>query len=180
MTEQESGPLHNSKWAVWALSTPKFSLPSSGRIDLGDGFFVSTSLPFAFAERWQTRLGTDDVTRIQGAGLYLNCIEQSAEPLLTDSESERLRTRIWRFYVGLLIAAPFLRHGTPTLLVGATEDGELILRRHYQYDAVPDTVGATPVTLSPRQFRHAKEFAQTVEAVETQNASPRFMRALRT
>lgn len=101
-------------------------LPSK---EFPSGLWVSFVPPIALDAQWKEWLGSIRVKQIEGCNLFLLVKAASNQPGVLDAENKELQNRVWRYYLGLLLADRFATNAPPVLVTGAYQSGDLTIRQ---------------------------------------------------
>lgn len=148
------------------------------RIEMGDGFFLTSELPFALPAHWKAWLGTLNYPAISEAGAYVMHVSPTVPNESFDVEL--LLGTIRDLYVGLMISARYLAHGEGFLLVGETRGSEPSVKRVVGLPATYYSRGHPQVPVDERDLLEAVRFARVIGSVRKDHLNDRLWRMLRT
>ncbi len=77
---------------------------------------------------WREWIGSIRAEEIEGCNLVLLAKMPSSSPEVLDGENQLLKTRVWTFYRGLLLASTFTPAHPPILFSGSRENGSFGVR----------------------------------------------------
>ncbi len=117
----------NDKYALVALRTR--SNTDLAPTEVVQGVWAASKPLALFTTHWKEWLGSIRADHLGRCNVCLMAKMPSASPSVIDHETVELENRVWRAYVGLLLANPFAAEGAPLLMSGACEAGEVGVRR---------------------------------------------------
>jgi hypothetical protein len=134
------GQLSQAKLAsnLWALANTTFDIPA----------------------QWQGWLGSIRVEEVQACNLFLLSKLASASPDILDAENQTLQTRVWNFYIGLLLASLAVPAHRPVMLTGTRRAGEVGIRQQSDLDVPTARLFHPYPPLSPDDVRLAAELGE--------------------
>lgn len=172
------------KFAVLALSGTNATYDGPDFLDLGDGYFFSTRLPFEGPNFVKEQFGNVALTNLAKAQFVLWTAETSPEPKIFDDQNRKLRKKCYRFYLGLLVSVRYFDHAEMLQLLGAypyeNAPSDVMVRNFVQYERAWTTIGSPTTRVSKALLHEAAQFAQAIEQVEQQGNGERLMRILGT
>lgn len=168
-----------SKYALLALPDPNTRGSLAPITDLGDGYYFGYELPGRIPDHWREWIGSLELRRVEQARFYLLARAPSAQPEVLDDENEALVRRVYRLYLGLLIAVPYFRHGEIICLSGANVGGELQVRQRSRYLPVFNSIGSPHAEITVPKLRDAAALATAIAKVADGGLSDRIRRILR-
>jgi hypothetical protein len=136
MTPQRGGPsdwiAEGEKYALIGLdANVRDHLPFQ---ELAPGIWVWTDRTFDVPPQWKEWLGSIRAEEIEGCNFVLVSKLSSQRPDVLDAENERLKKRVWSFYLGLLLASPFSPAHQPIMLTGSRRGDEIDIREEQALD----------------------------------------------
>jgi hypothetical protein len=138
--------------------------------------------PFVQLEtHWREWLGSIRAEQATRCNVWLMTKRHSAAPGILDNENNELENRIWRAYVGLLLADPFATGDAPLLISGACERGEVGIRRVRNLDKLIQLPIDPLHQLDVAALRRGLSLGESLSAFEAArppHGSWRFNRAL--
>jgi len=117
----------SDKYALVALHTR--SLADLSPTEVVPTVWASSKSFVQLSTHWTEWLGCIRAEHLARCNICLMAKIPSASPGVIDNETNELESRVWRAYVGLLLASPFATDGAPLLMSGACQDGEIGVRR---------------------------------------------------
>jgi hypothetical protein len=106
-------------------------------------------MPFNIPPHWREWLGSIRADEVQNSNLFLLSKLHSLTPDILDGENQKLKQRVWHFYVGLLLASTVAPAHKPVMLTGSRRDGEVEIRQQQDLDcSIPSLVGGCPSVLA--------------------------------
>jgi hypothetical protein len=145
-------------------------------LNLGDGYSYSPILPLAMPSHWRDWVGSIRLEGLEHSSVHLVVTAPTGEggPVAQD-----LHTKVYRFYLGLLITTDFVAHTRGTLLVGSTPDDGPDVETLTEYEATYFVPGAPEALLNEHKVRHARRLAQAIADIYARGTYERFGRVLR-
>ena len=123
----------NEKYALVGLNVNIEKHQPSGEI--APNFSVLSGTTFNLPPHWQEWLGSIRAGQIENCNLFLLSKLASLTPDVLDAENKTLQERVYRFYVGLLLASTFAPADRPVALTGSRRDGEIDLRQQTDFES---------------------------------------------
>jgi len=160
--------------ATWIDDGEKYALVGlSAKVEeyipfqkLTSSLWVLADTTFNIPPYWREWLGSIRADEVQNSNLFLLSKLPSSSPDL-DGENEKLKQRVWYFYVGLLLASSFAPAHKPVMLTGSRRDGEVDVRQQRDLDRpIPSLVGGYPPILA-KDIQLAAELAGKIDALGT-------------
>jgi hypothetical protein len=160
--------------ATWIDDGEKYALVGlSAKVEeyipfqkLTSSLWVLADTTFNIPPYWREWLGSIRADEVQNSNLFLLSKLPSLSPDL-DGENEKLKQRVWYFYVGLLLASSFAPAHKPVMLTGSRRDGEVDVRQQQDLDCpIPSLVGGYPPILA-KDIQLAAELAGKIDALGT-------------
>ena len=115
------------------LALPESRVTVSSFMDSDDGLAISQSLPADALSTWQDNIGRFHQQELSETSLFLWATRISRKPEILDEENETLKTRVYRLYLGIRLAVPYLANGRITSMTGANSDGTVRVRSSTSY-----------------------------------------------
>jgi hypothetical protein len=135
--------------------------------------------PFALTENLKGGIGSIKVSQMEGASLFLIAKGPSQFPDDLDWDNERLKKRVYHFYLGILISGFVTCHTQPYILTGANRDGKIDVRQMGDY-RIPHTVpGAPPESVNSLRLANAAKLADRIGEISDKNKYHRIIRGIR-
>ena len=122
----------DEKFALIAMRTAN-NLPGAP-IELIPGLWASSAPLIPMGSHWREWLGSIRIEQIERCNLFLAVKSPSQNPHILDQENLDLENVIWKYYVGMLLAARFVTDGKPLLATGARRDLEFQIRQTFDLD----------------------------------------------
>jgi hypothetical protein len=143
--------------ATWIDDCEKYALVGlSAKVEeyiqfkeITSGLWVLVDTTFNIPPHWRDWLGSIRADEVQNSNLFLLSKLPSLSPDVLDGENEKLKQRVWHFYVGLLLASTFAPAHKPVMLTGSRRDGEVDVRQQQDLDCpIPSLVWGYPPILA--------------------------------
>ena len=159
---QEDWLGHDEKYALIGLS-----------VNLEDGVPRGAMMPnlsfltdanFQVPPLWQEWLGSVRCEEISGCNLFLLSTMKSKKAAVLDAENQILQSRVWSFYVGLLMTCLFSPAHKPNLLTGAREGGEIGIFEHSELDFPPPGMIVPYPSISGASLKAAAQLGEHLVA----------------
>lgn len=155
------------KYALVGLSVKVEGDIPSGTI--APDLWVVADTTFNTPPHWREWLGSIRAGEVEDCNLFLLSKLASSTPDILDAENQKLKQRVWNFYVGLLLASPFAPARKPVMLTGARRDGEVDIRQESDFKSpVPCVFRPYP----PVVFKDIRLAAQLGEKLSALGAAP--------
>jgi hypothetical protein len=130
-------------------------------VDLGNGHYVSRTLPGVLPDHWRESLGARTFDATPNAGLFLIV---TTEGTGLDQKPGHLARRRFRFQLGLQVAVPYLSYGPPIWLSGHTENREDPRYNGYNTYSRTWPTAAHPLTeVTVSRLKQARAFGEAIE-----------------
>jgi hypothetical protein len=161
--------------ATWIDDDEKYALVGlSAKVEeyipfkeITSGLWVLVDTTFNIPPHWRDWLGSIRAGEVQNSNLFLLSKLPSLSPDVLDGENEKLKQRVWHFYVGLLLASTFAPAHKPVMLTGSRRDGEVDVRQQQDLDCpIPSLVWGYPPILA-KDIQLAAELAGKIDALGT-------------
>lgn len=143
---------------LWALAVASFDVPTE----------------------WRKWLGSIRVDEVAGCNLLLGSKLTSSTPDILDGENQTLETRVWYFYVGLLLSAMFSPSHRPILITGARRDGAIGIRQYKDIDLPVPQVFRPYRAIFAADILSAAHLGKQLDEMQTTAASGGLWRFFRT
>lgn len=143
-----------------------------------EGFALASTLPVSDISAWRTVMGWYRFDNLAEAQRYLVVYAPSVVPGVLNEENEMLQRRLLYFYLGVLIACPFIAHDESVFIEGARQGGVTDIRGQTTYPMVARIAGGPVPLLRQPQLAHALSLARAAEKAKDSQAGLRFGRVL--
>jgi hypothetical protein len=148
------------------------------RLELGDGYFLTSELPFDVPSHWKQWLGTLNYPAISEAGAYLMYVSPTPTLNETPLDAEALISTMRDLYVGLMVSARYFAHGAGFMLAGEMRGGEPTVKRVVGLPATFYSRGRPLVPIAESELREAVRFAHVVTGLRRDQRHDRLWRML--
>ncbi len=91
--------------------------------------WVLADTTFDVPPHWQEWLGSIRAREVENCNLFLFSKLASHTADVLDAENQQLQERVWKFYVGPLLASTFAPSHRPVMLTGSRRDREIDIRQ---------------------------------------------------
>lgn len=142
--------------------------------------WVLADTTFNIPPHWQEWLGTIRARQVESCNLFLLSKLASLTPDVLDDENEKLQQRVWKFYVGLLLANTFAPAHRPVMLTGSRRDGEIDIRQQQDFDSPVPCLFRPYPPVAPEDIRLAAQLGEKLDALATTLLSGGHWRLFRT
>jgi len=168
----------NEKFGIIAVSDA-FVENMTNEVELSDGTWVTSSLPFEVDDNWRTWIGSIQAEHIEKSNLFIITKAPSESPKVLDDENERLRAKAYKLYFGLLLTDYFHTYDRPIQLTGSKWNNGLDLRSLGKMDS-PISVPGTPFNkIDQIRLKKSKQLADAIESLPSKGRFSRFTRVMR-
>ena len=150
----------DEKFALVAMRTAN-DLPGAP-IELIPGFWASGAPLVPIGSHWREWLGSIRIEQIERCNLFLAVKSPPQNPGVLDKENLDLQNLIWKYYVGMLLAARFVTDGRPLLATGARRDAEFQIRRTFDLDRPAHPSADLLHRLSMKEMRRGAEIGSEI------------------
>ncbi len=150
----------DEKFALLAMRTVNH-LPSAP-IELIPGLWASRDPLIPIGSQWREWLGSIRIEQIERCNLLLLVKSPSENPDILDQENLNLQNLIWKYYVGILLAARFVTDGKPLLATGARRDAEFQIRQTLDLDRPAHPPADFLHKLSMKEMRRGAEIGREI------------------
>lgn len=123
----------NEKYGLIVIPKVQISDSLEEEIHLEPDYWIFRKPKFNLPESWKKWLGSLVTDRLEKADFFLICKEICKAPKILDEDNERLKKRIFDFYMGLLISVSALYHDDHFVLTGAHLGDEVDVRQIGDY-----------------------------------------------
>lgn len=122
------------KYGMLALPRVVTARDLTARLDLREGLWAFTELPFGIPEHWQGWIGSLRYRALDEGDLFLVAGGPAEAPDVLNNENEHYVGRAFDLYLGLLVMDHVFAHEGPTRLTGANREGEVDVRSMSQLE----------------------------------------------
>lgn len=161
------------KYGMLALPSVVTAGDLPARLDLRDGLWAFTELPFGIPEHWQGWIGSLRYRSLDEGDLFLVGGGPSEEPDVLNAENEHYVGCAFDLYLALLVVDHVFVHEDPSRLTGANREGEVDVRSIGQLEPPRWIEGAPFGRVTVAQLEDA---ATLVPAIVELRDSPHFQR----
>ena len=105
------------KYALIGLNVKIDGHLPSGKV--APNLWLLTDTTFSVPSHWQEWLGSIRTREIEDCNLFLLSKLASLRPAVLNDEDQKLKQRVWNFYIGLLLASAFAPAHKPVMLTGS-------------------------------------------------------------
>jgi hypothetical protein len=168
------------KFAVLSLPDLRAEKDFGSFFPAGDRLAATSGLPDGALDTWQESIGRFHRDELDETSLFLWATGLSVAPEVLDQENEDLKRSVYRFYLGLLVAVPYLSSGRLTSLTGANADGVARVRSLTTYPRTYFTLGAPTPRITMSRIKLAATLAHAIKVHDEKCGQSRFTRCLRT
>ena len=167
------------RFALLSLPVNHGRIEARKVINLSEGYSYGPILPLAMPSHWRDWVGSIRLEDLERASAHLVASAPIAGTADWEQAGLDLHTKVYRFYLGLLITTDFMAHKRGTLLVGSTPDDGPDVETLTEYEATYFVPGAPEALVSDRKIRHAGRLAQAIAEIYARGTHERFGRILR-
>jgi hypothetical protein len=128
---------------------------------------VLADTTFDVPPNWQEWLGSIRAREVENCNLLLLSKQLSSTPDILDGENEKLKQRVWNFYVGLLLASRFAPAHKPVMLTGSRRSGEIDIRQQLDLDSPIHCLFRGYPAILAKDIQSAAQLGEKLDALST-------------